>query len=81
MTDSLLGRDTTSQRVFCMVDLLRSMVSAETVVMHVQIRSDPNLKNARADEMFKRTIEKYDEPLLNENAVNALKSIFSFGKK
>jgi len=35
----------------------------------------------RADEAFKPMMNKYDEPLLNENAVNAIKSLFSFGRK
>ena len=47
----------------------------------VQIRTDKNLEFMRADERFKGVIEKYDEPILNENAINAIKSIFSFGKK
>lgn len=47
----------------------------------VQIRTDKNLEFMRSDERFKGVIEKYDEPILNENAINALKSIFSFGKK
>ena len=47
----------------------------------MQIRSDPNLATARADESFKSMMNKYDEPLINESAINALKSLFSFGKK
>lgn len=46
-----------------------------------KIRSDPNLENLRKSEGFTTLINKYDEPLLNENAVKVLKGIFSFGKK
>lgn len=43
------------------------------------IRSDPNLANLRKDEGFKPLMDKFDEPFLNENAMNVLKGIF--GKK
>lgn len=46
-----------------------------------KVRNDPNLENLRKSENFKAVINKYDEPILNENAVKVLKGLFSFGKK
>jgi tetratricopeptide (TPR) repeat protein len=46
-----------------------------------KVRRDPNLENLRKSDKFKPLINKYDEPIINEGAINALKSIFSFGKK
>lgn len=46
------------------------------------VRSDPDLANLKASPKFKPLIDKFDEPFINENAVNALKSVFGlFGKK
>lgn len=46
------------------------------------IRSDPDLGNLRASPSFKPLMDRFDEPFINENAVNALKSVFGlFGKK
>lgn len=49
--------------------------------MFVQIRSDKNLAYLREDERFTPMMNKFDEPILNENAVKAIKNLFSFGKK
>lgn len=46
----------------------------------MQIRKDPNLANLREDERFTPMMNKFDEPILNENAVKAIKSLFSFGR-
>lgn len=46
-----------------------------------KVRQDPNLAGLRSSPKFKQLIDQYDEPLLNEGAIKALKSIFSFGKK
>lgn len=46
-----------------------------------KVRSDPNLENLRKSEKFSSVINKYDEPIINEGAIKAIKSIFSFGKK
>ncbi|KAI7844917.1 hypothetical protein COHA_001565 [Chlorella ohadii] len=46
-----------------------------------KIRSDPNLANLRKSPKFKPLLNRYDEPIINEGAIKALKSIFSFGKK
>ncbi|GMH32858.1 hypothetical protein BSKO_00692 [Bryopsis sp. KO-2023] len=46
-----------------------------------KVRTDPNLENLRKSEAFTTLINKFDEPLLNENAVKVLKGLFSFGKK
>ena len=34
-----------------------------------KIRVDPNLANLRKSPKFKSTLEKYDEPVINENAM------------
>jgi hypothetical protein len=47
----------------------------------LQIRTDKNLECMRQSEGFKPMMDKYDEPVLNENAINAIKGLFSFGKK
>lgn len=46
----------------------------------LQIRKDPNLAYLREDERFTTMMNKFDEPILNENAIKAIKSLFSFGK-
>ncbi|GAB4815855.1 hypothetical protein N2152v2_002901 [Parachlorella kessleri] len=47
-----------------------------------KVRKDPNLNNLRADKArFNAVIDKYDEPIINEAAINAIKNIFSFGRK
>lgn len=46
----------------------------------LQIRKDPNLAVLREDERFTTMMNKFDEPILNENAIKAIKNIFSFGK-
>lgn len=45
-----------------------------------KIRKDPNLAYLREDERFTTMMNKFDEPILNENAIKAIKSLFSFGK-
>lgn len=45
-----------------------------------KVRSDPNLATLRKEEGFKAMVDKYDEPIINENAVRVLKNLFSFGK-
>ncbi|KAG0501590.1 hypothetical protein HPP92_001662 [Vanilla planifolia] len=47
-----------------------------------RIRSDPDLANIRASEEFELLLKKYDESFINENAINAIKSLFGiFNKK
>lgn len=46
-----------------------------------KVRRDPNLAELRKSEKFTPLLNKYDEPIINEGAVKALKSIFSFGRK
>lgn len=41
-----------------------------------KIRSDPSLANAQQAPGFKEMMDKFDEPLLNDNAVKFLKGIF-----
>ena len=47
----------------------------------MQIRGDKNLEWLRQQAGFKPVMDRYDEPILNENAINAIKGLFSFGKK
>lgn len=46
-----------------------------------KIRTDPNLANLRKSKKFLPLVERYDEPVINREAIEALKNIFSFGKK
>lgn len=45
------------------------------------IRSDPDLANLRKSEEFETLLKKFDESFINENAVNAIKSLFGLLKK
>ncbi len=58
------------------------MVALDTQCCMQTVRQDPDLGNVRASPGFLSLVNKYDEPFINENAVNALKSVFGlFGKK
>lgn len=46
-----------------------------------KVRKDANLAFLRQSPKFKVLIDKYDEPIMNEAALNAIKNLFSFGKK
>lgn len=46
-----------------------------------RIRTDPDLANLRASKEFEPLLKKYDESFINENAINAIKSLFGFNKK
>ncbi|GJP37440.1 hypothetical protein CLOM_g21844 [Closterium sp. NIES-68] len=47
-----------------------------------KIRQDPDLSFLRDDDEFDDLMDKYDEPIINENAIKALTSVFGlFGKK
>ncbi|KAL1364895.1 hypothetical protein HN51_013040 [Arachis hypogaea] len=46
-----------------------------------RIRNDPDLANVRASEEFDPLVKRFDESFINENAINAIKSLFGFGKK
>lgn len=47
-----------------------------------RIRTDPDLANIRTSEKFEALMKRFDESFINENAINAIKSIFSiFDKK
>ncbi|XP_021891126.1 protein MET1, chloroplastic [Carica papaya] len=46
-----------------------------------RIRTDPDLANIRASEEFDPLLKRFDESFINENAINALKSLFGFNKK
>lgn len=45
-----------------------------------KIRTDPSLDNVQKSPKFKEMIDKFDEPLINQNAINFVKGIFG-GKK
>ncbi|XP_061363482.1 protein MET1, chloroplastic [Gastrolobium bilobum] len=47
-----------------------------------RIRTDPDLANVRASEEFDPLMKRFDESFINENAINAIKSLFGlFDKK
>ncbi|KAL4611839.1 hypothetical protein ACB092_08G154700 [Castanea dentata] len=47
-----------------------------------RIRTDPDLANIRASEGFEPLMKRFDESFINENAINAIKSLFGiFDKK
>lgn len=46
-----------------------------------RIRTDPDLANLRASEQFEPLLKRFDESFINENAINAIKSLFGFNKK
>lgn len=48
---------------------------------YVKVRKDPNLAKLRESPKFTKLINIYDEPVINEAAVKALKNLFSFGRK
>ena len=48
---------------------------------YAKVRSDPNLAFIRKSKRFAPLINKYDEPIINEAAIKALKGLFSFGRK
>lgn len=72
---------------YSMLEQLESGLEALNAAMgagfedYAKIRSDPNLSYLRKSPKFKALINRYDEPLINEGAIKALKSLFSFGKK
>lgn len=43
------------------------------------VRNDPALENLRKEERFTELINKYDEPLFNENVLKGFKSLFGGG--
>ncbi|CAD7695572.1 unnamed protein product [Ostreobium quekettii] len=45
-----------------------------------KVRTDANLAALSNTEGFEQLIRKYDEPIINENAVRVLKNLFSFGR-
>lgn len=46
-----------------------------------RIRTDPDLENVRKSEAFDPLLKRFDESFINENAINAIKSLFGFNKK
>ncbi|CAD6221020.1 unnamed protein product [Miscanthus lutarioriparius] len=45
-----------------------------------RVRTDPDLANLRKSEEFEPLLKNYDESFINENAINAIKSLFGLGK-
>jgi hypothetical protein len=83
-------RTRVAPRTFTSCGLTRAYVSLNckwpacsfhlSMAVRLQIRQDKNLEYLRQMDKWDSTISKYDEPLINENAVNAIKGLFSFGK-
>lgn len=47
-----------------------------------RIRTDPDLENLRTSDEFEKLLSRFDESFINENAINAIKSLFGiFNKK
>lgn len=46
-----------------------------------RIRTDPDVANLRKSEEFESLLKRFDESFINENAINAIKSIFGMFKK
>ncbi|CAA0825780.1 protein containing PDZ domain- a K-box domain-and a TPR region [Striga hermonthica] len=46
-----------------------------------RVRTDPDLENIRKSQDFDPLLKKFDESFINENAINAIKSLFGFNKK
>ncbi|KAL3616381.1 uroporphyrin-III C-methyltransferase [Castilleja foliolosa] len=46
-----------------------------------RIRTDPDLDNVRKSKDFDPLLKRFDESFINENAINAIKSLFGFNKK
>ncbi|KAF9599447.1 hypothetical protein IFM89_037338 [Coptis chinensis] len=46
-----------------------------------RVRTDPDLANLRSAEQFDVLLKRFDESFINENAINAIKSLFGFNKK
>ncbi|GFP95643.1 hypothetical protein PHJA_001708500 [Phtheirospermum japonicum] len=45
-----------------------------------RIRTDPDLDNVRKSKEFDPLLKRFDESFINENAINAIKSLFGFNK-
>ena len=43
-----------------------------------RVRTDPDLSNLRTLEEFEPLVKRFDESFINENAINAIKSLFGF---
>ena len=46
-----------------------------------RIKTDRDLTNTRASPEFDPLVKRFDESFINENAINAIKSLFGFNKK
>ncbi|KAI4344839.1 hypothetical protein L6164_012026 [Bauhinia variegata] len=46
-----------------------------------RVRTDPDLANVRASEEFDPLVKRFDESFINENAINAIKSLFGLRDK
>ncbi|KAK4763087.1 hypothetical protein SAY86_008855 [Trapa natans] len=46
-----------------------------------RIRTDPDLENIRTSGEFDPLLKRFDESFINENAINAIKSLFGFNRK
>lgn len=62
------------------IDALRKCMAAGWTD-YKKIRTDPSLANAQKTDRFQDMMDKFDEPLINQNAINFVKGIFGGGKK
>lgn len=62
-------------------------INCSQIVTHIlfdflqRVRTDPDLEILRKQEQFDTLLKNYDESFINENALNAIKSLFGFGKQ
>jgi hypothetical protein len=62
-------------------EIIKSDTHHITFDLLQRIRTDPDLVNLRKTEELDRMLKNYDESFINENAINAIKSLFGLGKK
>jgi len=67
---------------YSMINEVQASLEALDMCMDVgfddykMVRKDPSLENTRKSEDFTKLINKYDEPIFNENAFKAIKGLF-----
>jgi len=72
---------------YCKMDQLDAALEALEMTLssgyddYGKIRSDPSLSKLQAMPEFKPMMNKYDEPIFNEDVTNSIKKLFGFGNK
>lgn len=72
---------------YCKMDQMEAALEALELTLssgfddYKKIRTDPNLSKLQNMSQFKPLMDKYDEPIFNEDVANAFKNLFGFGKK